>query len=45
MKGEAAEAASERADLERPIHGEDPETDSLEEARHWVAVYSHLVKL
>jgi hypothetical protein len=42
---EAAGAAWEGADLERPILGENPESDSLEEARRWVSVYSHLVKL
>jgi hypothetical protein len=42
---EAAGGAWEGADLERPILGEDPESDSLEEARRWVSVYSHLVKL
>jgi hypothetical protein len=35
----------EGADLERTIQGEDPGTDSLEEARRWVTVYSHLVHL
>jgi hypothetical protein len=44
-KEEAAEAAWEGADLERPLQGENPESDSLEEARRWVSVYSHLVKL
>ena len=44
-KEEAAGAAWEGADLDRPIAGEDPESDSLEDARRWVAVYSHLVKL
>jgi hypothetical protein len=42
---EAAGAAWEGADLERPIQGENPESDSLEDARRWVSVYSHLVKL
>ena len=42
---EAAGAVWEGADLERPIPGENPESDSLEEARRWVSVYSHLVKL
>jgi len=42
---EAAGAAWEGADLDRPILGENPESDSLDEARRWVAVYSHLVKL
>ncbi len=42
---EAAGAAWEGADLERPIVGEDPETDSLAEARRWITVYSHLLKL
>jgi hypothetical protein len=41
----AAEAAWEGADLERPISGEDPKSTSLSEARRWVAVYRHLVKL
>src|SRR5438105_1112473 len=44
-KEEAAGAAWEGADLERPIVGEDPRTDSLAEARRWVAVYHHLVNL
>lgn len=44
-RGEAAGAAWEGADLERPITGEDPETGSLTEARRWVVVYSHLVEL
>jgi len=42
---EAAEAAWEGADLERPLSGEDPESDSLAQARHWVTVYVHLVNL
>jgi hypothetical protein len=44
-KEEAAGAAWEGADLERPIVGEDPETGSLREALRWVAVYHHLVSL
>ena len=44
-RGEAAGAAWEGADLERTIAGEDPTSDSLEDARHWVAVYGHLVNL
>ena len=44
-KEEAAGAAWEGADLERPIEGEDPESNSLQEAQHWVVVYRHLVKL
>jgi hypothetical protein len=44
-KEEAAGAAWEGADLERTIVGEDPTSASLEDARHWVAVYSHLVQL
>jgi hypothetical protein len=43
--GEAAGAVWEGADLERPLLGENPESDSLEDARRWVSVYSHLVKL
>jgi len=42
---EAAGAAWEGADLERPISGENPESESLAEARRWVVVYRHLVKL
>jgi len=42
---EAAGAAWEGADLERPISGENPESESLAEARRWVVVYGHLVKL
>ncbi len=45
MVEQAAGPAWEGADLERRIVGEDPETDSLQEARRWVLVYSHLVKL
>jgi hypothetical protein len=44
-QSEAAVAAWEGADLERRLSGEDPESDSLAEARQWVTVYSHLVKL
>jgi hypothetical protein len=44
-KGEAAGAAWEGADLERTIVGEDPTSESLENARHWVSVYGHLVSL
>jgi hypothetical protein len=44
-RGEAAGAAWDGADLERPIVGEDPGTGSLAEARRWITVYSHLVKL
>ena len=44
-KEEAAGAAWEGADLERPISGEDPESQSLAEARRWTAVYRHLVRL
>jgi hypothetical protein len=44
-KEEAADAAWEGADLERPISGEDPGSQSLAEARRWIAVYRHLVKL
>jgi hypothetical protein len=44
-KEEAAGAAWEGADLERPISGEDPESRSLAEARRWIAVYRHLARL
>jgi hypothetical protein len=44
-KAEAAGAAWQGADLERPITGEDPASDSLKEAQSWVAVYHHLVNL
>ena len=44
-KEEAAGAAWEGADLDRPISGEDPQTRSLAEARRWIAVYRHLVRL
>ena len=44
-KEEAAGAAWEGADLDRPLRGEDPKSGSLAEARHWVVVYRHLVKL
>ena len=42
---EAAGAAWEGADVERLILGENPQTQSLEDARHWAAVYRHLVVL
>jgi len=42
---EAAGAAWEGADLQRPIQGENPESESLDDARRWVGVYSHLVLL
>ena len=42
---EAAQAAWEGADLERPLSGEDPQTRSLDAAKHWIAVYSHLIDL
>jgi hypothetical protein len=41
----AAGAAWEGADLERTMAGEDAASASLEDARHWVAVYSHLLNL
>ena len=44
-KEEAAGAAWEGADLERPISGENPESKSLAEARRWIGVYRHLVTL
>ena len=44
-KEEAAGAAWLGADLERPLEGENTTSDSLVEARRWVSVYSHLVKL
>ena len=44
-KSEAVRAAWEGADLERPIAGEDPGSDSLKEAQHWIAVYHHLLSL
>lgn len=44
-KKEAAGAAWEGADLDRTLTGENPATGSLEEARRWVTVYGHLVKL
>lgn len=44
-KEEAAGAAWEGADVERPIIGENPDSESLDEARHWMTVYSHLVTL
>ena len=42
---EAAGAAWQGADLERPLTGEDPGSESLAEARHWIAVYHQLVHL
>jgi hypothetical protein len=44
-KREAVGSAWERADLEQPITGEDPDTESLAVARRWIAVYHHLVSL
>jgi len=42
---EAAGAAWEGADLDRPIAGENPESESVDDARRWVSVYSHIVRL
>jgi hypothetical protein len=39
---EAAELASQQADPERLMDGEDPDTDDLEDARHWLSVYREL---
>ena len=44
-KEEAAAAAWQGADLDRPIGGEDPQSGSLQEARRWIGVYHHLLKL
>ena len=44
-KEEAAEAAWQGADLDRPIGDENPESGSLKEARRWIAVYRHLLNL
>ena len=44
-KEEAAGAAWQGADLERPLTGEDPDSESLAEARRWIAVYHQLVSL
>ena len=44
-KEEAAGAAWEGADLDRPIDGEDPESESPKEARRWILTYRHLVNL
>lgn len=44
-KEEAAGAAWQGADLERPLTGEDPESDSLAEALRWIGVYHQLVHL
>jgi hypothetical protein len=41
----AAGAAWEGADLDRPLSGEDPGSQSVTEARRWTAVYRHLVGL
>ncbi len=42
---EAAQAANVGADLEKPLAGEDPGSDSLAEVERWVAVYQQLVEL
>jgi hypothetical protein len=39
---EAAELASQQADPERLMDGEDPETEELEDAEHWLNVYREL---
>lgn len=39
---EAAELASQQADPERLMDGEDPETEDLEDALHWLGVYREL---
>jgi len=42
---EAAGAAGAGADLDRPIAGEDPAADSLDEAERWIRIYHHLLSL
>jgi len=42
---EAAGAARAGADLDRPIAGEDPASDSLDEAERWIGIYHHLLSL
>jgi len=42
---EAARAASAGAELDRPISGEDPGSESVADARHWASVYRSLVAL
>jgi hypothetical protein len=44
-KEEAAGAAWQGADLERPLTGEDPGSQSLADAERWIAVYHQLVNL
>ena len=39
---EAAELASQQVDPERLMDGEDPETEILEDAQHWLGVYREL---
>jgi hypothetical protein len=39
---EAAELASQQTDPERLMDGEDPETEDLEDAHHWLGVYQEL---
>lgn len=39
---EAAELASQQADPERLMDGEDPQTEDLEDAHHWLGVYREL---
>ncbi len=39
---EAAELAGQQADPERLMEGEEPETEDIEDARHWLNVYREL---
>jgi hypothetical protein len=40
---QAEEAAEKAADADRLLEGEDPQTTYLEDAAHWVTVYSELL--
>jgi hypothetical protein len=40
---DAAQSALEAVDEDRLLHGEDPDSEFLEDAAHWVAVYSELL--
>ena len=40
---EAADLAGELADPERLMEGENPDTEDLEDAEHWLSVYKELM--
>ena len=41
---QAAEIAREQVDPNRLLEGEDPSTEFIEDARHWLEVYEELIR-